>query len=694
MSTSRSQNWPWHKSIASAEADVINRLEPLPLRWPLHAFCAALLTIVLTALVSITGRASLAWTIGIVGGLVTIGVAVIGARQRARDLSVTGAVEAVSQIAGARVPSRSIVTFSQWPANEWVGVPGKIRVRYSATTNDEDPKFVSSLSEQLSRRLGTTYRLRDRHPSRCVATFELDPSAAEDTPEAEQRAIDVTHMLFGQSATVDVQTDSTGEVVESMDIEHKIGPRLALSGYRARLERVVGSMLPGRWRAAWDLESDSVHFELRPEMPAMIVHTPSQPADHRDHDAYMAAKIVYGTDEDGRPVFWRPSKQPHMLVVGGTGSGKTSVEHTILTELALHNWRVWVLDGKRIEFIGFRGWQNVQLIASRLEHQVRMVHAAHELMMRRYDKIELGQATVRDFEPLVVVIDEYATFREGVERWYRAVKPKGGPPHAPALDLIGDIARLGRSAKVHLVLGIQRPDASFLGGEMRDNFAARMSLGRLSPEGARMMWDSYTIGVVRTPQGQGVTLDEGGDPVEALAHYTPDPAKTSTKDTDDLAAIEALRPDDAVWPQQKIVDPRPDLDADGADGVEFTYSDYAAAPIMAASVADRFEVTSTFIDPVGEDPAQPPAGTTSDDDPDQLEGYGAAEERSASSVEAGDLLQIDAVTDSWGVIESAEPDLLDDSQIVISVRDVETGEPDGISVDAGDYLAVRSPTSN
>lgn len=117
-----------------------------------------------------------------------------------------------------------------------------------------------------------------------------------------------------------------------------------------------------------------------------------------------------------------------------------------------------------------------------------MLHAAHELMEQRYTQLEQGTARLEDFEPLALIIDEYATFKARVQRWYKTVKPKGGPTQAPVLELLSDLARLARSAKIHMLLGIQRPDVEFLGGEMRDNFGARLSLGRLSPQGAMMMW--------------------------------------------------------------------------------------------------------------------------------------------------------------------------------------------------------------
>ncbi|MFK4996543.1 FtsK/SpoIIIE domain-containing protein, partial [Klebsiella pneumoniae] len=79
-----------------------------------------------------------------------------------------------------------------------------------------------------------------------------------------------------------------------------------------------------------------------------------EPAAALTHAAYKSFKIPIGPDEDGKIQSWHPAVSPHCLVIGGTGSGKTSFQHTVLTHLAHAHWRVWVLDGKRIEFAGFR----------------------------------------------------------------------------------------------------------------------------------------------------------------------------------------------------------------------------------------------------------------------------------------------------------------------------------------------------
>lgn len=56
--------------------------------------------------------------------------------------------------------------------------------------------------------------------------------------------------------------------------------------------------------------------------------------------------------------------------------------------------------------------------------------------------------------------------------------------------IIGSIARLGRAAGVHAVIATQRPDASLIPGETRDNLAVRIGCGRLKPSASTMLFGS------------------------------------------------------------------------------------------------------------------------------------------------------------------------------------------------------------
>lgn len=646
-----------------------------------------------------TDAIALVWVAAVVVAVVLIAS---GVRTYQKQSRLDPGIEAVLPALGAQRPSRDLVRASKWTRG-WVGVPRRVTVRYAPHVDDRDPRFVDQIVTSFSRRVGEEYRVLKHVPRRCRIVLELAPPSAPVSRD-HQRAEQVAKVLLGETSTVDVTADPDTGQVRRMKVKYDMGPRLAIPARRMQIEKLLSSMLPGRWRAHWDLEGDEVTFEIRPPMPDMVLHEPAPSTKQLTHAEYKSFMIPIGIDEDGKVQSWQPSVSPHMLVIGGTGSGKTSFQHTVLTHLAQARWRVWVLDGKRIEFAGFRAWPNVELVAARVEHQVRMLHAAHELMERRYTQLEQGTARLEDFEPLALIIDEYATFKARVQRWYKTVKPKGGPTQAPVLELLSDLARLARSAKIHMLLGIQRPDVEFLGGEMRDNFGARLSLGRLSPQGAMMMWDSPAIGVAlpRNKRGRGVTLSADSQPVEVQTHYTPDPAKLDKTDEAEWEQLRTLTPIETDHPRKTIAEPSPDYSDD--EELPPTYNDWAMARITVFDgeeppVVESAPQLPSNVVALG---ARKAAVTFRPDDvdvdagddravDDGLDGYGEIVEGTPADLSVGDLLLSDSSLGVWVVVESVEPDIVEDDELVIEYRELESGDEGLLTMPDTEVLTYRRP---
>jgi len=248
-----------------------------------------------------------------------------------------------------------------------------------------------------------------------------------------------------------------------------------------------------------------------------------------------------------------------MVVTGSTGVGKTVAVNGLLAGASNLGWPIRVCDPKRIEFLGMRNWPNVQIVATTVEEMVATVHDSWQLMEKRYRLIEQGKASEDDFEPTVLVLDEYRDMVALVDDWWASVVRPGVsaklklPTKCPVYGWVGSLARKGRSARVHVVLGTQRPDAEFLGGEMRDNFRARLSLGRLSPQGAQMMWEAPFIGVaVPAVRGRGTAAaGPSGIPTETQVYWTPDPRRATSPDDRELLA--QLRPAQVIHGRQEVV---------------------------------------------------------------------------------------------------------------------------------------------
>lgn len=600
-----------------------------------------------------------------------------------------------------------VVKCSRWEPKALIHpLPGRIKITYSAGARDFDPKWLQQLLATVDSRVGVEYAMefhRSERKTIVLSTKEQEADELDDSPKAQlhkRAAVTVTETLGKQSKAA---YQWSGEDLEGIDvtIPDEVAVKLHSRMKRQQIERVITAMLPGRWRARWDIESTPAraHFEIRPSIPEGGVVHPAPVI--TDANRYL---IPTGVTEDGVTTVWDlKSTVPHGLTTGKTGTGKTVDILGIVMEWTCRSWAAWIADPKQIEFIGMRKWPNVQAIAVTVEEQMALIVRAWDLMEKRYAQIVAGQDE-RDFEPLLLVLDEYTDLRSAITHWWAENKPKGGPSKCPIFGMIGSLARKARSAKIHLLFGLQRPDAEILSGEVRDNLGFRHSLGRLSPEGARMMWGAPYIGtsVPRKIPGRGIAMDADGDPVESQSYWTPDPRRAlRDRKEGDLDILRSLLPAEITHPRFDILIEDEDaatwLDENGKS----TYTAWAAiveAHFRTSAGADEIIDLDAIPDDqekgwedAEEEEASPVPRPdrhlrlVTEDDDDEDDGYEAATTTSSDRLQEGDLVLLD---DEWVVVESAIADLEDEGMISISWRtdDDDAGE---IALDADETLTVR-----
>lgn len=214
-------------------------------------------------------------------------------------------------------------------------------------------------------------------------------------------------------------------------------------------------------------------------------------------------EIPMGVAAEGE-IVWNVSSSPHILICGTTGGGKSVTQRTIIAHCIQHSdkWRFLGIDIKRVELSSYKKYDDVVLgIAVTLEDGVEVMRFAKEEMMSRYEYME--ELGVNHFlklpdppRALMVMIDEA----------YMFMAPSGAKNdegkaqnelHAEATTLVGEIARLGRAAGVHLVMATQRPDAAVIYGEIKANLSTRYAAGRMTSTPSLMTLDSATA--TRTP---------------------------------------------------------------------------------------------------------------------------------------------------------------------------------------------------
>ncbi len=219
---------------------------------------------------------------------------------------------------------------------------------------------------------------------------------------------------------------------------------------------------------------------------------------------------------------WDFYRHPHGLVAGDTGSGKTSCVLSLLATLRFAespwNWYYFFIDLKRVTFSFARGASEVGGVATTQSEATTMLELIHEEMLKRYELMESHGVTFWEAlpghvrpRPWLLTVDEatvlFAADVPGEES--QAGKLRAARSRA----IVANIARLGRSSGIHLLVCLQRPDAAILTGEMRDNLGFRVLLGTMSKDGLKMCLGPEGADVVMPGQrGRGVVQGVSGDP--------------------------------------------------------------------------------------------------------------------------------------------------------------------------------------
>lgn len=614
-----------------------------------------------------------------------------GLRSDRRRALLDHLVVGLHPLLGWRLADRAYVRVRRWqPASlastQTDDVPESVRVVYAPGAPDT-ADWASRVVDTVARRLGTGTELVKHDSRRCTLTIRVVTQHKDPAPVT--RAQQVVQGTFGSTAKTAIAVNDEG-LVSEITVKHDVGGRVASARTRAYLEGSVSARLPGRWRARWQLEQDEVRFSLRPTMPTEVPHSPAPiTADNQ----YL---IPLAVDEDGRLVVWNlKGSGPHLMVVGKTGTGKTVTINGAVTEIARRLWAVRLCDPKRVEFLGMRDWPNVQIVATTVEDMLVVLRDTYDLMEDRYAQIEAG-ADESDFEPVVLVMDELRNFLRLVDGWWAQVKVRGMPRNAPALDWLAAIAEKGRTAQVHLLMGTQRPDASFLKEGMRDNFDTRLTTGRLSPQAAMMMWDSSYVGttVPRGIRGRGTAVTADDQPAEVQVLWTPDPRRTARNGRKkDLALLDGLRPDVARHPRL-VVDLGNGTTIDGEQVPQWQRVIEEARLVPEGSTVNGVRQTSLITYDLEQDePDVDVEGVDVDSDValETFEGYETPRQCQVGHTEIGDLVLVDAQTDLWAVVEGVGTD--PESGTVTVAWRADDGEAGDLVIDDAEVLMVSSPTA-
>ncbi|HEY7631601.1 MAG TPA: DNA translocase FtsK 4TM domain-containing protein [Thermoleophilaceae bacterium] len=203
--------------------------------------------------------------------------------------------------------------------------------------------------------------------------------------------------------------------------------------------------------------------------------------------------VWLGKDIAGKAIGTDLAKQPHVLVAGTTGSGKSGCVNAMLSSILLratpNEVRLVLVDPKQVELNHYDAIPHLltpvitspRLAANALANLIKEMEERYSIMSRARTRnlVELNRHREREGEAplpyILCVIDELADLM--------MVAP------GEVEDSIIRLAQKSRAVGIHLLLATQRPSADIITGMIKANVPARIAFAVSSQTDSRVILD-------------------------------------------------------------------------------------------------------------------------------------------------------------------------------------------------------------
>lgn len=213
------------------------------------------------------------------------------------------------------------------------------------------------------------------------------------------------------------------------------------------------------------------------------------------------------------PVTVDLAKIPHVLLGGSTGSGKTELMKLILHECICKGAEVYLADFKGgVDYPGM--WRKACHMVCDETALLDALAAAVDELEHRKERFPLRDAANIDeynqrapwptYDRIIFAFDEVAEVldKTGLPKEQKELVAK-------IESKLSMIARQGRAFGIHLILSTQRPDATILSGQIRNNIDFRVC-GRADSVLSQIILDNTSASDQISPDAQGRFITKDG----------------------------------------------------------------------------------------------------------------------------------------------------------------------------------------
>jgi DNA segregation ATPase FtsK/SpoIIIE, S-DNA-T family len=204
----------------------------------------------------------------------------------------------------------------------------------------------------------------------------------------------------------------------------------------------------------------------------------------------------------GEPVWLNVAEAPHTIIAGTTGSGKSTLIHSILANLLMKkDVHTIVFDPKGVDFFPYESYDGIKLVYE-YKDAVSITEQLVEEMNERYTKMRKGET---EFPYIVLVIDEFADLvsQDYDKQLYRGIRL---------------LAQKSRAARIHIIVATQRPSVNVLDGSLKANFPTRIACHVSNGVDSRVVIDE--VGAEKLPTYGSAIMKQGGNSIRFQVAFT------------------------------------------------------------------------------------------------------------------------------------------------------------------------------
>jgi hypothetical protein len=205
---------------------------------------------------------------------------------------------------------------------------------------------------------------------------------------------------------------------------------------------------------------------------------------------------------------------PNNIIAGPTGGGKSVLQRSLIHHCLAHNdqWAVYGVDLKRVELSPYLEYENtVREIATSVSATLQMLSKVKDEMYRRYELMEKqginnlldlddSDPEVGDTKALMIIIDEAYHLFQGAD------SEGDSEERAKILKLTGEIAKLGRAARVHTVISSQSIEDAGVARLIND-FPVKIACGRLNLDASLLLFGDDSATRITSTRGRGLMIE-------------------------------------------------------------------------------------------------------------------------------------------------------------------------------------------